>query len=243
MREKIDRASGKAIGRTMFDPSKLGTKSDMKETQRRVAGWASEAMPSVVRSAMLKSPQHCSISAREVNCTDPDCAPIDTCFIFVFENGRKCAAALPGAFTEIKREDVYHAVLSKAEALLACHEDRALPAPPEKRPSGMPDDAWWYVSFGFVTALTATRVKHWRGPEDALAAALAAAGGSLLLYATGLYAAVQYKRRFTNRDPERARTFALRSSAKGKRAKYSEFGHRTLKGCPCCDPSFDDDFR
>ena len=219
----------------MFDPASAGAG---KAQQRRLVGWATEALPSVVRSAVAAAPDHCRVSVREVNCTDPDCAPIDTCFIFVFGNGRECVAAAPGAFGDVSREDAYHAVLSRRKVLVACHEDRP-PPPPPPRAAGLPDDPWFYASFGCVTALCVTRAPRWRGPEDALAAAACAAGGSLCLYAAGLFAA-RYFSRWRRRRRGAAVAAPGAATARGKRAKYTEFGHRVLKGCPCCDPSFED---
>ena len=216
----------------LFDPS--NTTADRKAIHRKVTTWASEALPSVVRSAMARDPSHCTVSAREVLCTDPDCAPIDSCFVFVFGNGRRCVAATPGAFADLRRDAVYDAVLRQRGALAAAHGGRD---PPRRarapRRGGAPDDAWWYVSFGLVVSATATRVKHWRHPEDVVAAAAAAAGGSLLLYASGLLVASSARALLARR---RARGGGSRATVAGKRAKFSDLGHRKLRGCPCCDP-------
>ena len=159
----------------MFDPTK-----NKKSSRRRAITWATEALPSVIRSAIAKDPSHCGVSAREVACTDPDCAPIDTCFFFVFSNGRKAVAAVPGTFEDLRRDAVYDAVLRKRAWLVAAHEGRDPPR--GRRPArggssssssfgSRPDDAWWYASFGIVTALVARRAGDWRRAEDVVAPA------------------------------------------------------------------------
>ena len=128
----------------MFDPTK-----NKKSSRRTAITWATEALPSVIRSAIAKDPSHCGVSAREVACTDPDCAPIDTCFFFVFSNGRKAVAAVPGTFEDLRRDAVYDAVLRKRAWLVAAHEGRDPPR--GRRPArggsssfgSRPDDAWW----------------------------------------------------------------------------------------------------
>ena len=161
----------------LFDPS---AKPEAKKQRRdEVTLWATQALPAAVRSKQRRTPTHVSISVREVPCEDPgpECAPVHTCFIFVFQNGRRCSTSVPGTLAELKRAEVYHAVLNKEPALTACHEDRP---PPRHREDALPDDYWFYASFGIATATVLTQAKRWRNCGDTVAAAVLAARAGVL---------------------------------------------------------------
>ena len=92
-----------------------------------------ESLPQPVREALRASPTHLMINAREVQCGDPTCSPVDVAIAMIFSNGRRAMTGMPMEMKDVRREDVAAAILEMTEELLACHNDAPW-TPPQMGP-------------------------------------------------------------------------------------------------------------
>mmetsp|Transcript_13136 Transcript_13136/g.18592 ORF Transcript_13136/g.18592 Transcript_13136/m.18592 type:complete len:196 (+) Transcript_13136:285-872(+) len=125
----------------MFLPTNSAdqTKKDAEEKLRREAftrieGWALNAIPSEIREGV-------EISAQEVQCGDPNCAPIDTAITILFPSGGRGMMGLPMEAKDVTEEELQHAFPTK-KVLEAWHRGEEAEWPPEpdfSDPSVLPD--------------------------------------------------------------------------------------------------------
>ena len=76
-----------------------------------------------VKAAIRAVPDTVLINAREVQCGDPNCSPVDVAIAIVFKNGRRAMCGIPMAMTEVRQEDVALCINEIHDELLACHAD------------------------------------------------------------------------------------------------------------------------
>jgi len=88
----------------MFLPKTDKDKTKEDETDKRrkeayvnIEEWSKEAIPKDIRSDV-------TISVQEVQCGDPDCAPIDTAVAIMFTSGGRGMMGLPMEAYEVKKE-------------------------------------------------------------------------------------------------------------------------------------------
>ena len=104
----------------MFDPSKVGQRQN---ASARVVAWAKELLPDTVKQAIRAVPDTVLINAREVQCGDPNCSPVDVAIAIVFKNGRRAMCGIPMGMSEVRQEDVALCINEIHDELLACHAD------------------------------------------------------------------------------------------------------------------------
>ena len=104
----------------MFDPSKIGQRQN---ASARVVAWAKDLLPDTVKQAIRAVPDTVLINAREVQCGDPNCSPVDVAIAIVFKNGRRAMCGIPMAMSEVRQEDVALCINEIHDELLACHAD------------------------------------------------------------------------------------------------------------------------
>ena len=104
----------------MFDPSKLGL---TKNASARVVAWVKDQLPETVQTAIRAVPDTVMINAREVQCGDPSCSPIDVAIAIVFKNGRRAMCGIPMEMKDVSQQDVALCLGEIHDELLACHAD------------------------------------------------------------------------------------------------------------------------
>ena len=81
----------------MFDPSKAKDKNAQEENKRKntakIVAWIKELLPRSIVDASRDAPEYCEIVVREVKCGDPNCSPIDTTIMLLFNNSQRVSAA------------------------------------------------------------------------------------------------------------------------------------------------------
>lgn len=100
----------------MFLPKNESAHAEIREAERarregysRIESWVMEAIPSEIRRGV-------TVSVQEVQCGDPDCAPIDTAIAMMFPSGGRGMLGIPLESKDVSKEsllDVFptHAVL------------------------------------------------------------------------------------------------------------------------------------
>mmetsp|Transcript_13910 Transcript_13910/g.39068 ORF Transcript_13910/g.39068 Transcript_13910/m.39068 type:complete len:188 (-) Transcript_13910:575-1138(-) len=87
----------------MFLPEAVNEKNAAdearKEAYRKIDQWSLELMPEAIRG-------DAQVSAQEIVCGDPECAPIDTVVTFVFMNGKDGMIGLPMEAREVTKEEL-----------------------------------------------------------------------------------------------------------------------------------------
>jgi len=73
--------------------------AERKRAYIQVEEWAMEAIPASIRSGVI-------ISVQEVECGDPDCAPIDTAVAIIFPSGGRGMMGLPCTAVEVAQDDL-----------------------------------------------------------------------------------------------------------------------------------------
>ena len=87
----------------MFDPSAKKAEKVLKAKRRKtcqqVQLWALDLVPQELREGLI-------LDVKDVVCGDPSCAPVDTVFTMVWEEGGRGVFALPYAPEELDREEM-----------------------------------------------------------------------------------------------------------------------------------------
>mmetsp|Transcript_20631 Transcript_20631/g.25515 ORF Transcript_20631/g.25515 Transcript_20631/m.25515 type:complete len:200 (-) Transcript_20631:424-1023(-) len=74
-------------------------KAKKKKATEQVENWSKEAIPPKIRGGV-------QINVQEVQCGDPDCAPIDTAIAIMFPSGGRGMMGIPMEVQEVTREDL-----------------------------------------------------------------------------------------------------------------------------------------
>ena len=111
----------------MFDPSRFAKKSSGPTPAAKIVAWCKELLPDEIAAALRAKGDHVMINTREVQCGDPNCAPIDTVIALLFANGRRAMTGLPMEMKDVTRDEVARAMTELDEELRACHRDEAPP--------------------------------------------------------------------------------------------------------------------
>lgn len=119
----------------MFLPENVANKE--KEDLERKTGfaniekWSMEIIPETLRN-------EASVSVQEVQCGDPDCAPIDTAVTIVFTSGCNGIFGIPMEAREVTKEEL-EAMFPTPDVLEKWHQGEDADWPPIEEPAEMPN--------------------------------------------------------------------------------------------------------
>mmetsp|Transcript_15305 Transcript_15305/g.43130 ORF Transcript_15305/g.43130 Transcript_15305/m.43130 type:complete len:185 (-) Transcript_15305:131-685(-) len=87
----------------MFDPNKVNDNKNKREDQKKaiqkLEDWSMNIIPTTIRD-------RASIVVQEVQCGDPNCAPIDTLISIAFQEGANGMVAVPAEAKDVQLEDL-----------------------------------------------------------------------------------------------------------------------------------------
>jgi hypothetical protein len=111
----------------MFDPNankaEKAHKAKMKKACAKLQGWGMQCIPQSLQANIM-------IDVKDVQCGDPDCAPIDTVFTLVWSDGGRGVFGMPYAPDELEEEDLKE-FFPDEETLTKWKAGKVAPWPPK----------------------------------------------------------------------------------------------------------------
>mmetsp|Transcript_8884 Transcript_8884/g.13078 ORF Transcript_8884/g.13078 Transcript_8884/m.13078 type:complete len:194 (-) Transcript_8884:168-749(-) len=111
----------------MFMPQSSTETAKQKQLKRsafsQIETWAVACVPPKLRHGL-------QISVQEVQCGDPNCAPIDTAITILYYAGGRGMTGIPAEAQDVREEDVKHAMPTE-EVLQAWSEGKEAEWPPD----------------------------------------------------------------------------------------------------------------
>eukprot|EP00227_Mantoniella_beaufortii_P000040 CAMPEP_0197613444 /NCGR_PEP_ID=MMETSP1326-20131121/59021_1 /TAXON_ID=1155430 /ORGANISM="Genus nov. species nov., Strain RCC2288" /LENGTH=235 /DNA_ID=CAMNT_0043182307 /DNA_START=1642 /DNA_END=2349 /DNA_ORIENTATION=- len=217
----------------MKGPFKLPSKEEQEAEKKKraalkdVKGWVEEYIP----KAYLAD-RSCVVDVSEVQCGDPECAPIDTVVKLIFENSCGCVFGIPCEAWEVQQEDVEELMPPKEmfEDWKKGNDVKWPPEPELPEPGEHPDIELRFPIGAAVECCIA------RGPNGWAAGVVVAHWYRTPSWPTGQYAPYQIKLTeqdnliFAPQDKDNCIRAATGSSADGPGADENEYEPEDIEG-------------